>query len=115
MIPENLSMSPICVAMVGPSRPSLRSPPRLAFLSQVGWTIACVVVGMSESYTSLSWARRLVPLLNCLLLPAAIVFPLLVFRLSVRGGISPARTAFAFVLSIMLSLATIFAIIPLIC
>lgn len=110
--PEPPPNSPVPVVS---SRLSLRSRARLAFLSQVCWTIVCIVLGMSESYPWLSWARLLAPLLNWALVPAAIGFPLLVFRLSVRGGFSDARTLFAFVLSVVLSLATFFAIIPLIC
>jgi len=113
MVFEKPCRSPDSLASVASSRPNLRSRARLAFLSQACWTIACVVLGMSESYPWLSWARILAPLLNWSLVPAAIVFPLLVFRLSVRDGISPARTLFAFLLSMVLSLATFWAIIPL--
>jgi hypothetical protein len=75
---------------------------------------------MSDSYPWLSWARVLIPLLNWMLLPAAllpaaIAFPVVVWVLSVKDRMSPERTAGGVLLSVVLSIASFFAIIPLIC
>jgi hypothetical protein len=100
---------------VASSRPSLRSRARFAWLSHACWTVACVLIGMSESYHWLGWAKVLIPALNLLLVPAAIAFPVVVCVLSRRDGTSSERTTVAVLLSVVLSIASFFAIIPLIC
>lgn len=112
---EQQDQSPKTVSPFVTSLPRLWSCSRVAFLGQVCWTVACVVIGMSESYHWLSWAKVLIPALNLLLVPAAIAFPVVVCVLSVRNGISSERTTFAVMLSVLLSVASFIAIIPLIC
>lgn len=50
-----------------------------------------------------------------LLPPAAIAFPVVVLTLSIRDRTSPWRTLLGVVLSVVLSVASLFAIMPLIC
>jgi hypothetical protein len=114
MIPENPYQSPMPMHTVVTSIPGIRSRSRVAFLSQACCTVASVLIGMSESYHWLSWARVLIPL-NLLLLPAAIAFPVAVLMFSVKDHASPWRTIFGVVLSVVLSIASFFAILPLIC
>ena len=70
---------------------------------------------MSESYPDLSWAKVLIPPLNWLLLPTAIAFPVAVYISSGRDQVRPPRRTFGVMLSVVLSMASFLAVIPLCC
>jgi hypothetical protein len=85
---------------------------RKVFYAQAIVAAMCLVAGMSESYTSLAWAKVLIPLMNFLPL-VNVVIPFVIVRLATREQRPSWQIAGAFTLSAALTIASFFAIMPL--
>ena len=72
----------------------------------------CLTIGMSESYSSLAWAKVLIPLVLSLLL-GSIAIPLVILRLAIKERRTPGKIAAAVTLSAMLSIVSFFVVLPL--
>jgi hypothetical protein len=72
----------------------------------------CLIVGMSESYASLAWARVLIPPMN--FMPLLFVFlPFVIVKLATREQRPAWQIAAAFALSAGLTIASFCAVMPL--
>jgi hypothetical protein len=85
---------------------------RSVFYIHVLVLIASIVVGTSESYSWLKSARYLIFAPFPLLLLSAIA-PFVILKLAIMEGRSVRRRTLAFVLSVLMAIATFFAISPL--
>jgi hypothetical protein len=74
--------------------------------------VMCLIVGMSESYSWLAWAQVLIPLVTPLLL-GNIAIPFVILVLAVRERRTPGKIAAAVTLSAILTIASFYAILPL--
>lgn len=110
----NPYQSPNASACTSVPQPTRRRRARIALIAQICWTGMFIVIGMSESYASLHWAQPLIPLVDWFLFPAAIAFPAAILILSRKEDMPPWQRVFGLLLSVVLSVVSFFAIIPLV-
>ena len=87
---------------------------RSAFYVHATVVVLSLVIGMSESYYLLSWARLLIPLVMPLMF-VNLVLPFVVLTLAIKERRSPGRIAAAVALSAVLAIGWFLATYPLIC
>lgn len=86
---------------------------RVLFFLHAFVLVVCLVAGMSEVYPYLAWGQFLMPV-AALLSPANIALPIVIF---VRGRAEEVPTAalvFAVFLSVLMTIASFFAMLPLV-
>ncbi len=86
---------------------------RCVFYGHVLLVGVSIVLGMSESYPWLAWAEDVAPAV-ALLLPVNFAFPFVILVLAKREHRTPERTLAAVMLSVALTIAWFFAILPLV-
>jgi len=86
---------------------------RQAFYLHVFVLLVAILMGMSERYPSLAWAQ-LLAILVIPSIPANIALPVVILVLATKERRSPGRIAAAVALSVVLSIAWFFALLPLV-
>ena len=86
---------------------------RILFYVQAFSLLICIVAGMSEHYGYLRWVEFLMPATVILVLGSP-AFPLVIFYVGRNERISAAALGLAVVLSVMMTVASYFAILPLV-
>jgi hypothetical protein len=85
---------------------------RSVFYVQAFTVALCIVAGMSESFSWLRWAKPLIPL-AALLFYGNLVIPLVILAKSKSESRTRFSVAAAVTLSLILSIASFYAILPL--
>ena len=85
---------------------------RSAFYVHATVVVLCLVVGMSESYSWLAWAKVFIPLVTPMM-AVNLVLPFVILVLAIREHRSQEGIAAVVALSAALSVAWFFAILPL--
>jgi hypothetical protein len=86
---------------------------RVLFFVHASILALCVIAGMSETYPRLAWGQWLIPVVP-LLGFSSTVLPLLIFVVGRKEGISPVPLGFAVLLSMTMTVAMVFALLPLV-
>lgn len=90
---------------------------RIVFFAQVFGLVLCIITGMSESYSWLTWVQWLIPVFVPAVLVMVMVspaFPLAILWVGLSEKVESEALTFAVLLSVAMTVASYFAILPLV-